>query len=56
LRHRAASRCDQAGTQAVLGQRPSYGLAAISELSNLAAIDRLIWMRGADEGLGLGDR
>ena len=36
--------------RAILGQRPSYGPASISEVPNLAAIDRLIWMPGLDEG------
>ena len=34
----------------ILGQRPSYGPASISEVPNLAAIDRLIWMPGLDAG------
>jgi hypothetical protein len=36
--------------RAILGQRPSYGPASISEVPNLAAIDRLIWMPGLDAG------
>ncbi len=36
--------------RAILGQRPGYGPASISEVPNLAAIDRLIWMPGLDEG------
>jgi hypothetical protein len=34
----------------ILGQRPSYGPASISDVPSLAAIDRLIWMPGLDEG------
>jgi streptogramin lyase len=34
----------------ILGNRPSYGPTSISEVPNLAAIDRLIWMPGLDEG------
>jgi hypothetical protein len=34
----------------VLGQPPSYGPGAISNVPNLAAIDRLIWMPGLDRG------
>jgi len=44
------SRRLEAINQAILGQRPSYGPASISEVPNLAAIDRLIWMPGLDEG------
>ncbi len=40
----------EALTRMVLGQRPSYGPASISEAPNLAAIDRLIWMPGLDQG------
>jgi len=36
--------------RAILGERPSYGPASVSEVPNLAAIDRLMWMPGLDEG------
>jgi hypothetical protein len=36
--------------RSILGQRPSFGPAWISEVPNLAAIDRLMWMPGLDEG------
>ena len=36
--------------RAILGQRPGYGPAATSEIPNLAAMDRLIWMPGLDDG------
>lgn len=35
---------------AVLGTRPDYGPSAISSVPNLAAIDRLIWVPGLNEG------
>lgn len=38
------------GSRAILGQKPSYGPASISEVPNFAAIDRLIWVPGLDEG------
>jgi hypothetical protein len=34
----------------VLGQRPSYGPALVSAEPNSAAIDRLVWMPGLDDG------
>ena len=34
----------------ILGQKPSYGPTSISDVPNLAAIDRLIWAPGLDEG------
>ena len=34
----------------ILGERPGYGPAAVSPVPNLAAIDRLIWVPGLDEG------
>ena len=37
-------------SRAILGQKPSYGPASISEVPNFAAIDRLIWVPGLDEG------
>ncbi len=36
--------------RAILGQRPSYGPASVSAAPNLAALDRLIWMPGLDQG------
>jgi sugar lactone lactonase YvrE len=35
---------------AILGTRPGYGSAAVSEVPNQAAIIRRIWMPGLDEG------
>jgi len=37
-------------TRAIPGQRPGYGPRAISPVPNLAAIDRMIWMPGLDDG------
>ncbi len=36
--------------RSILGQRPGYGPAATGEIPNLAAMDRLIWMPGLDDG------
>lgn len=36
--------------RAILGEKPSYGPASISAVPNLAAIDRMIWMPGLDQG------
>ncbi len=44
------SRQLDATNRAILGDRPSYGPASISEVPSLAAIDRLIWMPGLDAG------
>jgi hypothetical protein len=40
----------EAVNRAILGERPSYGPASVSEVPNLAAIDRLIWMPELDQG------
>jgi sugar lactone lactonase YvrE len=37
-------------SRAIRGQRPSYGPTSISEVPNFAAIDRLIWVPGLDQG------
>jgi len=34
----------------ILGQRPNYGPALVSDVPNRAAIDRMIWMPGLDAG------
>lgn len=36
--------------RAILGTRPSYGPAALSAVPNRAAMDRLLWVPGLDEG------
>src|SRR5271169_2112291 len=34
----------------ILGQRPSYGPASVSDVPDLAAVERMIWMPGLDAG------
>jgi hypothetical protein len=36
--------------RAILGERPGYGPAVTSEVPNMAAIDRMIWMPGLADG------
>jgi streptogramin lyase len=34
----------------IVGQRPSYGPSAITDVPNFAAVDRMVWMPGLDAG------
>ncbi len=46
----AISRAPDPIDDTILGRKPSYGPARVSQVPNLPAIDRMIWMAGLDAG------